>query len=94
MIDDAFENIWGCVAARVPALLFGDYDWGKRLSLVEKSQDLLGFEERNEYEINQGAGIEWWTKDNLAVPSEGIWKVKDWQKVSEWMLEGPGKHIL
>lgn len=94
LIDDALENVWDCAAAGVPALLFGDYDWGKRLSSAEKSQDLLSFEERNEYEINQGAGVEWWLNDNTAVLSEGIWKVKDWQEVLEWVLEGPGKHIL
>ncbi|GJJ09551.1 hypothetical protein Clacol_003774 [Clathrus columnatus] len=92
LIDDALENVRDCAGVAVPALLFGDYDWGNRLSVFRTTKDFLSFEERKEYEINQGNGMEWWMHDTVGFPLNGIWKVKDWQQVLEW-FEGPGKHI-
>lgn len=93
LIDDALENVWDCVDAGVPALLFGDYEWGKRHSFAKDSKDFLSFEERKEYERNRGTNVKWWIDDGVEISSDGIWKVRDWKQVLEWM-EGPGKHIL
>jgi hypothetical protein len=89
------ENVLACVIAQsgpTPALLFGDYEWGKRASTAVAREDMMGFEERRRHEITVGRGAEWWKEDTIDLP-EGIWRVKDWPEVLTW-VKGAGKDII
>ena len=84
LIDDSAENALACARdarPRISVLLFGNYSWNQRISLVEKPEDHLGYEERLKFEN----GREWW-KDEHAddlLPSDKVTRVKDWNEVIE-----------
>ena len=87
LIDDSVENVLGCVTARAeqtPALLFGDYEWGKRASNAETAEDMMSFDKRKQHELLLGRDPEWWKQDTIQLP-EGVWRVKDWSEALLWL---------
>lgn len=81
-MDDSAENALACARdanPRIPVLLFGDYSWNQRLSLVEKPEDHLGFEDR----LKSENGREWWKNEHAddVLPSDKVIRVKDWNEV-------------
>ncbi|KAF8490713.1 hypothetical protein JB92DRAFT_2754056 [Gautieria morchelliformis] len=95
LIDDSVENVLGCAnssAGQTPALLLGDYEWGKRSSTAETAEDMMSFNQRQQHELALGRSPEWWKEDIIQIP-EGIWRVKDWPEVLLW-LQISGKDIV
>jgi len=86
LIDDAIENVLGCAEKQLPALLFGDYEWGKRISTAE---DKRSFEERLREQVRNGLRSDWWQEDVVDLP-DCVWSVKDWREVITW-IQGPGE---
>jgi hypothetical protein len=81
LIDDLLETAlaFGRTANR-PILLFGDYEWNKRVDMGGPwtFDDKLALE----------GGKEWWKDDTISLRSEDkIWRVKDWAEVLEWLKE-------
>jgi len=81
LIDDSLETALkvGRDANRL-VLLFGDYEWNKRID----AGDLWTFDEKSALD----GGKEWWKDDNTSLRSEdSIWRVRNWEEVLQW-LEG------
>lgn len=89
LIDDSLENALSCIESSRPmtVLLFGEYDWNKRLSKTDEPKDWMSFDERLFYEN----GREWWKDEEYGLP-ERIFRVKDWQDVIEWIKTEGHKH--
>lgn len=70
----------------IPVLLFGDYEWNKRLSGHNDATDEMTFTKRYE-----GCGRrQFWEEENVRIisPPKGnkpIWRVKDWEEVVSWV---------
>lgn len=95
LIDDSVESVLGCVSTptgQTPALLFGDYEWGKRFSAAETAEDKMSFNQRQQHELTLGRSPEWWRQDKVELP-EGIWRVKNWPEVLLW-LQRSGKEAV
>ncbi|KAG8864821.1 hypothetical protein FRB96_003407 [Tulasnella sp. 330] len=60
LIDDHLDTVVDCANAGIPTLLFGDYEWNKRFS--SREEDRLSFAEKESVE---GAGTQWWHKDDI-----------------------------
>jgi hypothetical protein len=62
-------------------LLFGDYEWNKRISSPSDNRDGMSFKEREKLE-----GKDFWKDEKLEVP-EGVplYRVKDWREVVLWV---------
>lgn len=84
LVDDSAENALACARdadPKIPVLLFGNYSWNQRISVLEKPEDHLGFDERLKLEN----GHEWW-KDEHAdelLPSDKVTRVRNWTEVTE-----------
>jgi len=81
LVDDLLETALkvGRDANKL-VLLFGDYEWNKRID----AGDLWSFDEKLALE----GGKEWWKDDNTSLSSEdSIWRVRNWEEVLQW-LEG------
>jgi len=63
LIDDNLNHVVSCSAGRppVPTVLFGEYEWNKRLSSVASELDQMGYEQR----LLAEKGVEWWKEDEL-----------------------------
>lgn len=95
LIDDSVENVLGCVTAparQTPALLFGDYEWGKRASTTETAEGMMSFDQRQQHELTISRSPAWWKRDMIQLP-EGVWRVKDWSEVLLW-LQRSGKDVV
>ncbi|KAF8592029.1 hypothetical protein K439DRAFT_1325918 [Ramaria rubella] len=95
LIDDSVENVLGCTntsTGSTPALLFGDYEWGKRSSNAETAEDMMSFSERQQHEVSSGRHPEWWKEEIIHLP-EGVWRVRNWLEVLLW-LQKSGKSIV
>ena len=77
------ENALSCAGASPPinVLLFGEYQWNKRESPLNKPEDHLGYDARMELE-----GREWWI-DECVDPKlpQNVRRVKTWKEVVEWI---------
>lgn len=81
LIDDLLETAlaFGRIANR-PILLFGDYEWNKRVDTGGPwtFDDKLALE----------GGKEWWKDDTIDLRREDkIWRVQNWEEVLEWLKE-------
>ncbi|KAJ7814109.1 hypothetical protein B0H14DRAFT_2850873 [Mycena olivaceomarginata] len=84
LIDDSAENAIQCSTASSPTrvLLFGDYEWNKRISGPGDGADEMSFDRR----LAAGGGKEFWKEDMLVIP-DGVplERVKDWSQVVRWV---------
>ncbi|KAJ6604220.1 hypothetical protein DFH09DRAFT_1442244 [Mycena vulgaris] len=84
LIDDSAENAIQCSTASSPTrvLLFGDYEWNKRISGPGDGADEMSFDRR----LAAAGGREFWKEEELIVP-EGVplERVKDWSEVIRWV---------
>ncbi|KAJ7139714.1 hypothetical protein C8R44DRAFT_765240 [Mycena epipterygia] len=84
LIDDSAENAIQCSTALSPTrvLLFGDYEWNKRISGPGDGADEMSFDRR----LAADGGREFWKEETLAIP-EGVplERVKDWSEVVRWV---------
>ncbi|KAG6892721.1 hypothetical protein C0992_012820, partial [Termitomyces sp. T32_za158] len=86
LIDDSVENALQCATYKEPthALLFGNYEWNKRVSGPQDAKDEISFDRR----LEAGGGREFW-KDEITTTPEGVplTRVKDWGEVVRWVQE-------
>jgi hypothetical protein len=81
LIDDLLETAlaFGRNANR-PVLLFGDYEWNKRVD----ASGPWTFDDKLALE----GGKEWWKDDTIGLHSEDkIWRVQSWGQVLDWLKE-------
>ncbi|KAJ7283358.1 hypothetical protein C8J57DRAFT_1292269 [Mycena rebaudengoi] len=84
LIDDSAENAMKCSTASSPTrvLLFGDYEWNKRISGAGDGADEMCFDRR----LAAAGGKEFWKDETLIVP-DGVplFRVKDWSETVRWI---------
>jgi hypothetical protein len=64
----------------LPVLLFGDYEWNKRLSSADDTQ----------FDIRLAAcgGREFWKEETVLIPEgAALWRVKCWNEVVQWVRQ-------
>jgi hypothetical protein len=62
-------------------LLFGDYEWNRRISSPSDNRFEMVFKERERVE-----GREFWKKDRLELPAGlALCRVRNWEEVVEWV---------
>lgn len=67
-----------------PVLLFGDYQWNKRLSGPSDATDKMSFDQR----LEAVGGKEFWKDDVFDVPNGvPLYRVKDWSEVVRWVVQ-------
>lgn len=67
----------------MPVLLFGNYEWNKRISRPSDNRDEMSFKEREKVE-----GKYFWKNEKLEVPEGALlYKVKDWGEVVQWVKD-------
>ncbi|KAJ7770918.1 hypothetical protein DFH07DRAFT_866602 [Mycena maculata] len=84
LIDDSAENAIQCSTASSPTrvLLFGDYEWNKRISGPGDGADEMSFDLR----LAAGDGREFWKEESLVIPDGApLERVKDWSEVVRWV---------
>jgi hypothetical protein len=86
LIDDSLETAlcFGRTADR-PVLLFGDYEWNKRVDTGDPwtYDDKLALEDGNE----------WWKGDTISLRSDdNIWRVRNWEEALQ-RLKGRGRQL-
>jgi len=81
LIDDLLETALAFgQEAQSPVLLFGDYEWNKRVN----SSEQWVFQEKLEAE----GGKEWWKDETVELRDDDkIWRVKDWTEVVAWVKD-------
>ena len=87
LIDDSLETAlhFGRDANR-PVLLFGDYEWNKRVD----AGDPWAFEDR----LTLEGGKHWWKDDTISLRSEDrIWRVRSWEDVLQ-RLKGESASLV
>ncbi|KAK2461680.1 hypothetical protein APHAL10511_006143 [Amanita phalloides] len=85
LIDDSAENAMQCVTATpaVSVLLFGEYEWNKRLSKPEDTREEMTFELR----LAAEGGRRFWESEQLVIPAGApLWRVSDWPQVIRKLL--------
>jgi hypothetical protein len=83
LIDDSAENALDCATEKpaTPVLLFGDYEWNKRISSPSDNRDEMSFKEREKME-----GKDFWKDEKFEVPEGApLYRVKDWREVVLWV---------
>ncbi|KAA1471100.1 hypothetical protein DENSPDRAFT_837026 [Dentipellis sp. KUC8613] len=81
LVDDLVETAlaFGRHAQR-PVLLFGDYEWNKRIN----TSDQWCFHEK----LKEEDGREWWKNEDVELhPEDQIWRVRDWPEVVKWISQ-------
>jgi hypothetical protein len=69
-----------------PVLLFGGYEWNKRVD----AGDPWTFDDKLALE----GGKEWWKDDTISLRSgDRIWRARDWEEVLRW-LKGNGAQLI
>jgi len=90
LIDDSSENALqvstssSAATPPTPVLLFGQYEWNKRLSSHADAMDTMTFDNRLQIE----GGKEFWKDERLEdhIPEGApLHRVKDWQEVVRWV---------
>ncbi|KAK7468584.1 hypothetical protein VKT23_003088 [Stygiomarasmius scandens] len=93
LIDDSAENALQVATSSMtnaspspptPVLLFGQYEWNKRISLPSDQNDLMVFETRLKNEENK----EFWKEERLEdrIPDGApLYRAKDWGEVVRWV---------
>lgn len=93
LIDDSAENAIQCATADkpTPVLLFGDYEWNKRISRSDDPNNKLTFEARS----LQEDGREFWKDESLDIPlGAPLWRAMDWSEAIRWVKERISKGKL
>lgn len=68
----------------VPVLLFGDYEWNKRVSGPDDARDEMCFDVR----FKACGGKEFWKEETIGVPEgAALWRVKDWSEAVRWIRQ-------
>jgi hypothetical protein len=86
LIDDALENAISVVkaASPTPVLLFGQYEWNRRLSQPGDNNDQMSFDTRFKVE----GGRKFWQDEKVELPEDlPLWRVDDWNMVVKWIEE-------
>ncbi|KAG6866031.1 hypothetical protein C0991_009440 [Blastosporella zonata] len=86
LIDDSVENALQCATYKEPTqvLLFGDYEWNKRLSGPEDANDGMTFDRR----IEREGGKEFWKEEYVEIPEGApLTRVRDWSEVVCWVQD-------
>ncbi|KAJ2919327.1 hypothetical protein MD484_g1118, partial [Candolleomyces efflorescens] len=84
LIDDSAENAVQCVTAERPVqtLLFGDYEWNKRLSGPGDARDEMAYDVRLERE----GGRRFWEEESVPIPEGApLHRVRDWGEAIRWI---------
>ncbi|KAG5648251.1 hypothetical protein DXG03_006209 [Asterophora parasitica] len=84
LIDDSAENALQCATFKhaTPVLLFGDYEWNKRISGSAEAKDDMSFDRRLEAE----GGREFWKFESVDIPEDApLHRVQDWSAVVRWV---------
>ncbi|KAJ7071451.1 hypothetical protein C8F01DRAFT_1110575 [Mycena amicta] len=84
LIDDSSENAIQCATALppTPVLLFGDYQWNKRISIAGEGTDEMSFDIR----LAAGGGKKFWEEETLHIPEGApVERVKDWSETVRWI---------
>ncbi|RXW23837.1 hypothetical protein EST38_g2000 [Candolleomyces aberdarensis] len=84
LIDDSAENAIQCVTAEKPiqTLLFGAYEWNKRLSGPGDARDEMAYDVRLERE----GGRKFWEEESVPVPEGApLHRVRDWGEAIRWI---------
>jgi len=90
LIDDSSENAIQCATAKpeIPALLFGNYEWNKRVSKQGDARDEMSFDRRLAVE----GGREFWKEETVEVPDgTPLYRVKDWEEAVRWVQQAKNK---
>jgi hypothetical protein len=83
LIDDSAENALPCAIDSTRVLLFGDYEWNKRISTSSDQKDDMSYDIR----LKNESGREFWKNEKLEVPEWApLWRVKDWSEVVRWVI--------
>ncbi|KAF5384739.1 hypothetical protein D9757_006237 [Collybiopsis confluens] len=96
LIDDSSENALQLVTTLsepIPVLLFGQYEWNKRISSHADSVESMVFENRLQIE----GGREFWKEERFEdhIPDGAqIRRVKDWEEVVEWVKTARAENRL
>jgi hypothetical protein len=83
LIDDSAENAVSCAAAAkpVPTLLFGDYEWNKRMCTPADATEDMTYDIRLKKE-----GNEFWKKETVPIPEgKPLWRIRDWSEAVRWI---------
>lgn len=87
LIDDSAENAFKTSASphAITVLLFGRYNWNRRVAKIKSEAEELSHEEKNKAED----GREWWKDDEFELPQPGlqIHRTEDWDVVVEWVRQ-------
>ena len=85
LIDDSAENAFKTASVPHPitVLLFGNYNWNRRLAKIKSEAEELSHEEKNKIENER----EWWKDDEFELPQPGlrVHRTEDWEAVVEWV---------
>jgi hypothetical protein len=86
LVDDSLENSLKCAThpTPTPVLLFGNNEWGKRLSKYDNIETELSFDQK----LAKEGGREFWKDDEIVIP-EGLplKRVQNWDEVLRWVME-------
>ena len=86
LIDDSAENALQCATSETPTpvLLFGDYEWNKRLSGPGDMIDEMIFERR----FVANGQREFWKDEKVDLPEGApVHRVKEWEEVVKWVRQ-------
>lgn len=80
LIDDSLEN---CIVCQddTKAVIFGGYEWGKRLSTTTGVGDSESYAERLVRQPNE----RWWENDIIKDLPNGIVRLGTWDEVVAWI---------
>ena len=84
LIDDSAENAISCASAAkpVPTLLFGDYEWNKRMCTPADGKDDTTYDIR----LQKEGGREFWKEETVPIPEGApLWRVRDWGEAVRWI---------
>jgi hypothetical protein len=78
MVDDSLDHALSCasVSPALPVLLFGRYEWNKRVSLVSSPEDKQSFSQRRDQD-----GTRFWERDDVRELPRNIRRVANWTEV-------------
>jgi len=78
LIDDNLNHVLTCATStpQLPCVLFGDYEWNKRVSGSTDALDVLSYDERARAE----AGVGWWERDTIQELPQSITRCNDWEE--------------
>ncbi|KAH7104752.1 HAD-like domain-containing protein [Auriculariales sp. MPI-PUGE-AT-0066] len=85
LIDDSVENAFQCAEQQIETLVFGNYAWNQRRSLISNELDRISFARRRELDANN-----WWETDLATLPPQAH-RVVDWNAVVSWVRDHPNR---